>query len=262
MNLSFSAVSDFFKCPYYFKLKRIDKIPHEKGSLHTAFGKAVHETIQNYFSNSNLNFENDFKNNFKKFFKELEETVIEKISNDKELKKIATEMLSKGASLCRLAVDKLKNLYPEFKIVCVEQEFIEPIVDFPDDDHDFKGIIDLIIKTPDGKYHILDWKTCGDGWNDYKKNDKIVRTQLAFYKHYFCLQSELELEDVTSHFALIKRTPNDDNIEIYDVEITKEEVNKALKILNNMVYNIDNKKFLKNRLSCKFCEFHKTSWCP
>ena len=29
----------------------------------------------------------------------------------------------------------------------------------------FKGFIDLVVKTPDGKYHIIDWKTCSWGWD-------------------------------------------------------------------------------------------------
>jgi ATP-dependent exoDNAse (exonuclease V) beta subunit len=49
----------------------------------------------------------------------------------------------------------------------------------------FKGFVDLVIKTPDDKYHIIDWKTCGWGWDSRKRSDPMVTYQLTLYKHYF-----------------------------------------------------------------------------
>ena len=43
----------------------------------------------------------------------------------------------------------------------------------------------MVLKTPDGRYHIIDWKTCSWGWDAKKRSDKILAYQLVFYKHFF-----------------------------------------------------------------------------
>ena len=64
-------------------------------------------------------------------------------------------------------------------------EEIEPPENFPIGDKKFKGFIDLIIKTEDGKYNIIDWKTCSWGWDSRKRTDPMVTYQLTFYKNFF-----------------------------------------------------------------------------
>ncbi len=59
---------------------------------------------------------------------------------------------------------------------------------------DFKGFIDLVIKTPDGKYHVIDWKTCSWGWDMKKKTDKMMAYQLSFYKNYFAKKHNIDLK--------------------------------------------------------------------
>jgi ATP-dependent exoDNAse (exonuclease V) beta subunit len=41
----------------------------------------------------------------------------------------------------------------------VEEQLLEPMSDIESYGKKFKGFIDMVIKTPDGKYHIIDWKT-------------------------------------------------------------------------------------------------------
>ncbi len=80
-----------------------------------------------------------------------------------------------------------------------------------DGDYDFKGFIDVVIKTPDGKYHIIDWKTCSWGWDARRKNDKMVTYQLALYKNYFCQKHNIDPKKVETYFAFLKRTAKEES---------------------------------------------------
>ena len=69
-------------------------------------------------------------------------------------------------------------------MVSTEEEIYEDIEGYKDQ-YKFKGFIDLVLKTPDGKYHIIDWKSCSWGWDVKRKFDPMTTYQLTFYKHYF-----------------------------------------------------------------------------
>ena len=47
-NISYSQMSIFRGCPYRWKLQYKDKIKRFTSSIHTVFGTAIHEVIQNY----------------------------------------------------------------------------------------------------------------------------------------------------------------------------------------------------------------------
>ena len=53
MHLSYSSALIFKDCAFKFKLQYLDKIPFDKGSIHTAFGNAIHSTIQFLLINKN-----------------------------------------------------------------------------------------------------------------------------------------------------------------------------------------------------------------
>jgi len=263
MYISYSSLSDWSKCPFYFKLKYIDKIPHDKGSIHTAFGNAVHATNQSILVDNISDIENVFKTNFKRSLKELSGNIKQNIFSDKSLKKLAKEMMEVGPSLCKKSIEELHKQFPGFVIISTESKIIEPIISYMKKNFEFKGILDVVIHTPsDDTIHILDWKTTSWGWDAKKRNDKMTTYQLTYYKHFLSQQEDIELNKIKTHFGLIKRTAKKDNIEIFETKIGKKKIDNALKLLNTMVYNVDNEKFPKNRLSCKYCPFLKTEFCP
>ena len=120
---------------------------------------------------------------------------------------------------------------------------------------------DLVIKTPDDKYHIIDWKTCSWGWDSRKRSDPMVTYQLTLYKHYFAKKHNIDPKNVETHFALLKRTAKKNNVEIFRVTSGPKKTENALNLLLKAVYNISQKRFIKNRLACKGCEFYKTEHC-
>ena len=134
-------------------------------------------------------------------------------------------------------------------------------IDFDDDEYNFKGFIDLVLKTSDGKYHIIDWKTCSWGWDSRKKSDPMVTYQLTFYKHFYAKKHGIDPKNVETYFALLKRTAKQNNVEIFRVTSGPRKTNNALNFLNRALYNIQKDNHIKNRLSCKNCDFYKTEHC-
>ena len=133
------------------------------------------------------------------------------------------------------------------------------------DDYKFKGFIDAIVKTDDGKVHIFDWKTCSWGWNAKKRSEPMVTYQLTLYKHYFCQKMDVDPKDVETHFALLKRTASKNRVEFFRVTSGPRKTENALKLVDKALYNIKNKRYIKNRLSCTGgygCKFYKTEHCP
>lgn len=263
MHLSFSAVELYFKCPYAFKLKQIDKISCD-GSIYTVFGKACHKTLELSLLNKNYNFD-EFVHHFNDELKLLSASPDEHNLQDEESLKIQEEMIKCGPRLCRETVEALYEKFPKFELVSVEEKFNEPILSYEANDYDFKGVIDLIIRIKDENNKdiivILDYKSCSWGWDAKKKNDKWKTYQLTYYKHFYSLTKEIEPSDIKAFFVLIKRTAIKDNIEFVEVPIGRIKTKNALKVLNDAAYNIDHKIFIKNKISCRFCDFFKTKHC-
>ena len=264
MNISFSAIDTWRKCPFSFKLKYKDKIDIPGGSIHSAYGTSMHDTIKNVLNETikDEEIENHFKNSFKEEIKTIPKEKKEKIFQNKEEKETLVSMTKLGPNLCRQAIAYLSEKYPGFEIVQAEQEFIEPILIDSKESYDFKGIIDLIFKMPDNSFHILDWKNCSWGWKAEKKSSKWTTYQLTYYKHYFALQNNIDPNNIVCSFALIKRTAKKDNIEIFDVKVGPQKTKNALKVINNLIYTSEKNHFPKNRLSCTYCDYHRTQWCP
>ena len=130
------------------------------------------------------------------------------------------------------------------------------------EDLKFKGYIDAVVKTPDGKYHIIDWKSCSWGWDARKRSDPMVTYQLTLYKIFFAQKHNIDLKDIETYFALLKRTAKKDRVEIFRVTSANKKQENVLKLLKMALFNIKKKRYIKNRSACAKCEFHKTKECP
>lgn len=257
-HISFSELKNWDTCAFYHKLTYLDKVKLFQGNEFTAFGNALHETCEYMLL---LDEEEEFNpsNYFvHKFINHLEELKVKNIELDKKLLK---DMYDQGKELAQLVMPSLKEHFGEYEVVATEQELYEDIdIDLEKEKY-FKGYIDLIIKTKDGKYHVIDWKTCSWGWDARRKADKITNYQLTLYKHYCAKKLGLDPKKVETYFALLKRTAKKNKVEIFRVSSGQKKTNNALNLLTKALYNIENKNFIKNRLSCKRCEFYKTEHC-
>ncbi|MBL18254.1 MAG: hypothetical protein CMC82_00285 [Flavobacteriaceae bacterium] len=254
-RISFSELKNWKECPYRHKLIYIDKLPHFEGNEYTAFGTAIHaaceETIPNLSGQPIKVFE-------KSFLRELK--VLK--DNGKELNtKLINDMRSQAVPICEQVIPAVKNHFGNFEVVSVEEEILEPITEFESYGKSFKGFIDMVIKTKDNKYHIIDWKTCSWGWSRDKKSDPMTNYQLTYYKNYFSKKHKIDPKKIETYFVLLKRTAKQENIEVLRVTSGHKKTENSLKLLKNAVINIERGLKIKNRLNCKYCKFHKTEYC-
>tara|TARA_Y100000310_G_C20650866_1_gene799340 strand:- start:902 stop:1666 length:765 start_codon:yes stop_codon:yes gene_type:complete len=252
-HVSYSEIKNWSICPFYHKLTYIDKIKIFKGNEHTAFGNAVHDTCESMLLKENLQAEEYFLDQYKKVLKKLAE---DKYDFDK---KLVLDMREQGLKLLPKIKPALDEYFGKYKVFSTEEKLFE---DISYKDYKFKGYIDLVLKTKDGKYHVIDWKTCSWGWGYRKKNDIMVTYQLTYYKHFFAKKHNIDPKNIETHFALLKRTAKKDNVEFFKVTSGKKKTENALNFLEKALYNINNKSYVKNRLSCNRCEFKNTKHCP
>ena len=221
-------------------------------NLHTAFGTAIHSVCEHGLLDENLDRENHF---LEEFAKELTSLKEKEVAVDMSLH---DQMMGQYAPIVSSFRDELDNYFENCEVVSTEEKLYEDI-----EGHDlkFKGFIDLVVKTPDGKYHILDWKTTSWGWDARKKADKIINYQLTLYKVFWAKKHGIPLDMVETHFGLLKRTAKKNNTEIFRVTSGPTKIRNALAFLEKALINIKRKISIKNRLSCKYCDFRNTEHC-
>ena len=259
-HVSYSEVKIWKECAWKHKLMYIEKLKGFEGNEYTAFGTAIHSTYEKVLLKENINKKEFFQNKFLEELKALPEEVKKKLK-----KKLVEDLRKQGDLLASLSMDALKDYFGDFEVVSVEEQLYEPIKMSLKEKYNFKGFIDLVVKTKDGKYHIIDWKTCSWGWDSRKKNDKMITYQLTFYKYYFAIKHNLDPKNIETYFGLVKRTAKKNNIELFRATSGPKKTENAIKFLNKALYNIDKNIFIKNRLSCHgmygTCEFYKTKYC-
>jgi ATP-dependent exoDNAse (exonuclease V) beta subunit len=223
----------------------VDGIDGFTGNEYTAFGSAIHSVCEKKLLQEEI-AENFFVEELKKNIAALDEEVDNKLVH---------QMMKQGNAIIPEIDDALSEYFEEYEVLAVEMPLME---DIEGHEHKFKGFIDAVIATPDGKVHIFDWKTCSWGWDSKKKSDKMITYQLTLYKHFFCQKMEVDPKDIETHFALLK-------VEFFRVTSGPRKTENALKLLNTALYNIKNQRYIKNRLSCTGgygCKFYKTEHCP
>ena len=250
-HISYSELKDWKYCPYYHKLTRIDGLHGFRGNEYTAFGTAIHSVCERKMLREQFDANEYFLTEFDKNLSELDEDIHIK-------QKLVEQMCVQGAAILPHIEPVIKEKFGNFKVTSTEERLMVPI---EGTNFNFKGYIDLVIQTEDGKYHIIDWKTCSWGWDMRKRSDPMVTYQLTLYKKFFAIQHDIDPANIETHFALLKRTAKKENVEFVDVSSGTIKTNNATKLLMLAIKNIEKKKAIKNRLSCKSCQFYKTEHC-
>ena len=251
-HISFSELKTWSECPYKRKLVYEDKIKVFTANEYTIFGTSVHETCEKSLLKEIR--EEDCGNYFETNFKNAVEEAKVQASFDENL---VADMVLQGKAIFNDLFPAIVEYLGEYEVVSSEEDLLELIKE----DYNFKGFIDLVLKTPDGKYHIVDFKTCSWGWDMKKKSDPMVTYQLTYYKEFFAKKHNIPLDNIETHFCLLKRTTKKSRVEFFRVSSGKKKMENANNLLTKAISSITSKKHIKNRLSCKGCEFYKTEFC-
>ena len=251
-HISYSELKNWEFCPFYHKLTYIDGIKSFKGNEYTAFGTAIHDVCEKKLLKEDFNAEETFVEKFQKELKRLEN---DKVEFNLER---AMEMVPQAISLLPEIEPALEAYFKKYEIISSEEKLMVPI----NENIDFKGYIDAVVKTSDGKYHIVDWKSTSWGWNSRRRSDPMVTYQLTLYKYFFCQKHNIDHSNVETHFALLKRTADKNKVEFFRVSSGMKKTENALKLLHMALYNIEKQRYLKKRSNCHSCAFNMTKECP
>jgi MinD superfamily P-loop ATPase len=254
-HISFSELKVWNECTHKHKLQYIDKQKVFTSTEYTCFGTAMHETCEKSLLKEIREDQHDeyFENKFQEELKIIQGQV--------EINQVlVSDMVAQGKAILSELYQSLESYLVGYEVVATEQPLYERIQNF-DFEYNFKGFVDLVIKTQDGKIHIIDWKTCSWGWDTKKKSDPMVTYQLTYYKNFYAQKFDIDPNMIETHFALLKRTAKKNRIEFFRVSSGPKKIENANNLLTKAVLAIKNGKYIKNRLSCKGCEFYKTDLC-
>jgi ATP-dependent helicase/DNAse subunit B len=279
-NLSHSKLSTYINCPWKYKLKYVDKNYINMPNLNLIFGTATHQILQEWLTVIYSKKEKDgmkikFDTRFTEILKEEMSKAAEKVGGSLSSyfsKEETLEFLNQTVNLIYKIRTKRKQYFAlkshsligtEVPLSCEYTYNGKSIL--------FNGFIDLIIKNNNtGKYTIYDLKTSKNGWNDLKKKDTTVTSQLVLYKYFYSKQYNIPIEDIDICFFIMKRQPyvSEDFPTHYVTKFSPASgnvsTNKALKLINNYIQEVlidAEQKFNKINKYCNWCEYNNPSTC-
>ena len=265
-HISFSEIKIWKECSWRHKLIYVDKIDMFEPSPYLDFGTAVHEGCESLLETKSVDKKKlltDIRGAWEKHgFDEPE--WYEKMPG--WYKHEPVDVWCEWAeNMWNDVPNFLDETFPGWETVRAEEELYEEI---EGKSVKFKGFIDAIIKVPKKKgpgfnYWILDWKTAQSyGWRRQKKQDILMTAQLILYKHFWSKKHNIPLKDIRCGFILLKRGAKPGKVcELVTVSVGDKTLNRGVKLMNSMVSTVSRKLFLKNRDSCKYCQFKDTPYC-
>ncbi len=282
-RVSFSQYSMWSSCPHQYKLSYIDGLSESSSNIHSVFGSAMHETLQEYLSRCLRISKSQADKNMdtKEFLKEKMREFFIKESNDGANPICSKEELVEFLEDGYLILDyfqKSKNFNNFFslkddELVAIEQPINTKILE----NVNFMGFIDFIVRSKKtGRYRITDFKTSTKGWSKYQKSDPIKNSQILLYKKFYAELIGISPDIIDVEFIILKRKV----AEVEDFTIPriskhvpasgKPSINKAWKGFSEFVesvfdsegkYRTDVEYPKKPSKLCGWCEFFERGLC-
>jgi hypothetical protein len=218
-NISFSQMSIFRGCPHRWKLQYKDKVKRFTSSIHTVFGTAIHETIQEYLDimytkagtvADKLNLEDNFQDYFvNEYQKQYKANNNQHFSSSEEMR----EFFEDGVSILNWFRKKKSAYFSKRGWHLVGCEI--PITVAPNKMYNnvlYLGYLDVVMyHEPTNTFKIIDLKTSTRGWREQDKNNEDKQFQLLLYKQFFAEQYNLPIDSIEIEFFILKRKVLDVN---------------------------------------------------
>ena len=241
-SISYSQFALWEQCPYSWKLTYVDKAIPFTDNIHTMFGTAMHEVLQEYlkvmYSQSiveadKLLLNEELEDRMKKIFMEIRQK-----NGGEEFctKNDMVEFYNDGLKIIDFFKKKRNQYFSKrgYELVGIETSLN---YDLPNN-LKFRGFIDLIIKdTVRNRIKIIDIKTSTWGWNKYQKANKNKTDQLLLYKQFYSKQHDVPMDRIDVEYFIVKRKlyENTDfpqkRIQTFTPANGKPSINKVLRRL-------------------------------
>lgn len=276
-NISFSQLQMYSQCPWKWDLVYRQGHKIYQPSIHTVFGKAFHETVQNWLT---VMYEQTGVEADKI---DLEEYLLEKIKHHYQdeyqgtgkthfsTKEELNEFYQDGVAILR-EIKKNRAAYFGRKgwyLVGVEL----PVLIEPNPEYKniiYKGYLDLVLyHEPSEEFYILDFKTSTRGWDDKTKKDEMKQAQLILYKEYYHKQFGVDRDKINVKFLIVKRKIWEQSeyvqrrVQEYIPPSGPIKTKKVLAIMDEFIkncYNMDGS--LKDTAHCKKPSDSNCRFCP
>lgn len=269
--ISWSQYKIWEKCQHSHWLQYHDGHKLFEPNKFTDFGSAVHETAEDYFGLILEGQEPDF-NPEKRFSEHLLKIVGENYELYPEKWKFQgseiEEMVYAGKNCSKELIEFILSdeEFQGWKVHAVEYDLDIPISDnIPE--WKFKGYIDLVLEK-DGKYYLIDYKTCSWGWGRDKTTDPLVMGQIQAYKH-FWMKTHPEIKstrDVKIAYVLVKRTAKDGKrIQVLKSSAGPKKLAEIQKNIEKMAKTFQkgvHEKTGRLNNQCLDCAFYNSEKCP
>ena len=255
-HVSFSEVKLWKECSYRHFLTHVKKIDFSKPSPILSFGTAVHLACENYLLTKSMDIDICHKS--------LEDAWKQNESIEDFNQKSLTTAKDDSSKILLEIPNFLNREFPDWEIIDAEHEIYESV---QNQTHAFKGFIDGVIKCKGKRgedlYWIIDWKTSQNGWRKDKRSDEMIKSQLALYKNFWSKKNpQIPLKNIRCAFVILKKNAKlGQHCELFSVSLGEVPINRSLKVVNNMITSVKRGISIKNRDSCKYCEYYQTNYC-
>lgn len=282
-HISFSQVHTYQVCPRQWDLLYRRRVLPYQASIHTLFGTAFHETVQEWLQvifqeSAKKADEMDLESLLYDRMAALYGEQVEKMGGHFSTKEELQEFWEDGVQI----LDYLKKHRGEYfsprtqKLVGIETPLYREL-------HPgmfFKGYIDVIlydIKTE--VFHILDIKTSTSGWNSYTKTDEGKLSQILLYRKYLSLQFSIPEENIKVEYFIVKRKIQEDapypamrrRVQRFEPPMGRMKMNRAQEMVDLFIsetLDLETKEYQEKQYhanvegkGCRFCPFRKTEHC-
>lgn len=273
-HVSYSEVKIWKECAWRHKLTYVDGIEGAPPTQHLVYGTLVHACVEHFLTNRSLEgriekLEEEMREEWEKLGFDSPEFISTQTARAKAQgwnykHNFLDEWISWAKTSVLSVPDFLESTFPSWELVSAEEPLYEPI---DGKDLKFKGFIDAIIKVPvkNGKfkYWILDWKTASPrGWSLEKKRDFMMHAQIALYKSFWGQKNGLNFRDIKTGFVLLKKgLIKEKTCQLVVVSTGPATLEKSNKLVSSMISTVSKRRYLKNKNSCKFCDYYNTQHC-
>ncbi len=208
-SVSYSQYSMWSSCPHKWYLTYVENKQPYQASIHTVFGTAFHETLQEYITvmynesgaaADRIDLEALFQEKFREVYSKEYKAMGTHFSNAEEM----GEFFNDGITMLSWIKKNRNKLFTirKMKLLGIELPLLLKIAN----NIYYKAFIDFALYDEDlKKVYIYDIKTSTRGWSDSEKRDDQKVAQVLLYKEYFARQFGWDVEQIEVEFFIVKR---------------------------------------------------------
>ena len=278
-KVSYSQYTTWANCPESWRLKYVEGHKIDDSSIHTIFGSAMHEVIQEWLDilfNKSESFANglDLDDNLKTKFHALFKESVKEVDGVKIFpcdRPTLEEFYHQGTQILSYVQANQKKLFPTQNVKLVGIEFpidveVRPGVKYV-------GFVDIITQNErTGLITLYDLKTSRAGWTQSQKSDKTKISQLLLYKKFIAEHFNVPLESVRVEYVILKRIISENSpypiprVSPFEPPHGKPSINRAWTDFENFLfdcfdsegnYKTDTIKHKASKSACKYCVFRE-----